>query len=316
MNRKALIIKPAYLDHKVETDILSPLGFEIEAFHPVEEASNFERAIGEAEIIFVRDSIIDAKMIAKMSCAKGIVRYGIGVDTIDLNAAKAKSIIVARVNDYGAEIEVADHTVAMLLSVVRRVTSRDRDVRNGKWQVGQKEPIFRIKGSTFGFLGFGRIANAVVHRMRGFGVTDFIAYDPFLKTAPEGIRLVGLEELSKNSDMISLHAPATEQTKEIINASFLAKMKVNAVLVNTSRGALVDEEALYNTLKNKQIFGAALDVFATEPLTNRRLMELESVVLSDHSAWYSEATVLAIQAGAAEQAKQIVLTGEPEFRVA
>jgi D-3-phosphoglycerate dehydrogenase len=314
--RRAVVIEPGYADYGAETQALAPLGFTLQPVDGAGPREALEAALAEAEIVFVRDTVLDAGLIAAMTRARGIVRYGIGVDTIDLEAARAQGIVVARVTDYGAEVEVADHTVALLLAAHRRIVSRDRAVRQGAWQIGQQEPIRRLAGSTMGFLGFGRIARAVAERMRGFGVRDIIAHDPFLTAAPEGVRLVALDELAAQSDLLSLHAPATEANRAVIDAGFLARMRPHAILVNTARGPLVDEAALLAALEGDRLRAAALDVFAVEPPRDNPLLRSERVILSDHCAWYSEASVAAIQSGAARQARQIVETGDAEHRVA
>lgn len=316
MTRKAIVIEPGYADYIYEKEILGPLGFEIETANSTGDRAALKAALAEAEIVFVRDSVLDADLIGAMAQAKGVVRYGIGVDTIDLDAAKAKGIIVARVNDYGADIEVADHTVALLLAAARRIVSRDRDVRKGAWQVGQAEPVRRIAGSVLGLVGCGRIARAVADRMRAFGVTEVIAYDPFLDISPDGIRLVSVEDLAAEADFVSLHAPATEDNHHLVNAALLSRMQPHAILINTARGPLVDEAALCGALSAGQIRAAALDVFSVEPPKGNPLLDLPNVILTDHCAWYSEATAAAIQKGAAEQARDIIETGTSEFRVA
>lgn len=315
MTRTALVIEPGYADYTHERAALGPLGFEIKTVDGLGDKLKLETAVARAEIIFVRDVVLDGALIRAMKNARGIIRYGIGIDGIDLGAAREMGLAVARVNDYGADIEVADHTVALLLAATRRIVSRDRDIRVGAWQVGQKEPIRRIADSTMGFLGYGRIARAVQTRMRGFGVTDFIAHDPFVTECPD-VELVSIEALAERSDLLSLHAPSTPENTGIIGRSFLAQMQPHAILVNTARGPLVDENALADAVKTGGIRAAALDVFSHEPPHGNPLLEIEGITVSDHSAWYSEATVAAIQRGATEQAKRIAEGNDPIERVA
>ena len=275
------------------------------------------KGLSQSEIIFVRDTVLDATVIAAMSRARGIVRYGVGVDTIDLDAARARGIVVARVPSYGAEIEVADHTLALFLAVRRRIVSRDRDVRAGAWQVGQAEPIARIAGSTVGLIGFGRIGQAVVQRLRAFGISRFLIHDPFLQPnqLPADARAVDLPTLAAGSDLITLHAPATARNRHVINAAFLSRVRRGTIIVNTGRGPLVDETALAEALADGRVLGAGIDVFETEPPENSPLLAAPNVVLSDHTAWYSEATVEALQRGAVEQAIQILTSGTASERV-
>ncbi len=313
MSRHAVIVEPGYLDYAEEKRILSPLGFRFQPIH-IEDRTQLDSALPDAELVFVRDSNLNADHISKMAKTKGIVRYGIGTDNIDLEAARDAGIIVSCVREYGAEIEVADHTVALILASKRRLVARDRDIRNGAWQVGQNEPIHRLGEATLGLLGYGRIAKAVVQRMRVFGVSKIIAHDPGLESAD--VELVSLQELAQRSDILSLHAPAGGSNDRIINGDFLSAMPRNAILVNTARGALIDEGALLDALKKRHLQSAALDVFRTEPPLGNPFLEMDNVILSDHSAWYSEQTVAAIQAGAAEQARQIIETGQASNRVA
>lgn len=166
-----------------------------------------------------------------------------------------------------------------------------------------------------GFLGYGRIARAVQTRMQGFGVTRFIAHDPFV-TASNEVELVSLETLAEQSDFLTLHAPSTAENTGVISKDFLSRMQTHAILVNTARGPLIDEPALVDAVSNGRLCAAALDVFSQEPPHGNPLLNIEGITLSDHSAWYSEATVAAIQHGATEQAKQIAEGKDPVNRVA
>ena len=309
---KAVIIQPGYAKHDLEQVVLAPLGLTMGRLDWNGDRDLLRAGVVDADIVFVRDTPLGADDIATMKKARGIVRYGIGVDTIDLAAAKAKGIKVANVREYGADIEVADHTLALFLAVKRRIVVRDAAVRAGVWQVGQKEPIGRIGGSTLGIIGFGRIGRAVLARFRAFGITRCLVHDPFVTPdhlPNDDIDLTSLDALAAASDIITLHAPSTPDNYHCINAHFLSLAKRNCILVNTARGSLVDESALYMALSTGRILGAGLDVFEREPPQSNPLLTLSNVVVSDHAAWYSEATVEAIQAGAAEQARQI-LAGE------
>ena len=204
MSKKAKIITPGYADHRIESEVLAPLGLTVETIDWGEDRAILIAAVGDAELLFVRDTVLDSEVINAMAQAKGIVRYGVGVDTIDLDAASARNILVARVPDYGAEVEVADHALALFLAVRRRICSRDADIRNGAWQVGQAEPISRISGSVAGFVGYGRIARAVAERLKGFGVSRILAYDPFLtpETAGSDVELVDLKTIARKSRIL------------------------------------------------------------------------------------------------------------------
>lgn len=313
----ATIVQPAYADHSLEAQALRPFGLDLRFVDGHASHDVLIKELSGTKLIFLRDTQLDGQVISGLSECKGIIRYGIGIDNIDLEAARAKGIVVSRVLDYGAEIEVADHTAALFLAARRRIVTRNTDVRSGAWQVGQAEPIPRIAGSTAGFVGFGKIARAVADRLRGFGINKFLAFDPFLKPeqAPDWVRLVSLEELAAQSDLISLHAPATPENRHIINRDILSRMRPTTILVNTARGPLIDEAALYEALNDRQLFAACLDVFETEPPQTSRLLELPNLIVTDHTAWYSEATVQAIQRGACEQAVEILEFGTASNQV-
>jgi D-3-phosphoglycerate dehydrogenase / 2-oxoglutarate reductase len=258
----------------------------------------------------VRESPINAAAIASASQLIGIVRYGIGIDNIDQAAASARQIYVANVPDYGTE-DVSDHAMALLLSVARRVSTRDRFVRTGGWNSGSREKIYRIAGKTLGLVGYGRIARAFERKMRGFGITRVLVYDPHAHVRA-GIEIVDLDTLCRESDYISLHAPLTSETRHLLNARQIALMKPTTILVNTSRGALIDEAALSVALRENKIFGAGLDVFEQEPPDRANLLlQLPNTVLSDHAGWYSEESVTDLQRKAAEEVVRILSSHEP-----
>lgn len=315
--RKAVVVLPGYADHTPEREVLEPLGLRLELLDWQGDRARLADGLSKAEIVFVRDTVLDAAVIGAMGWAKGIVRYGMGVDSIDLKAAAARGIVVARVPDYGAEVEVADHTLALFLALRRRVVSRDAAVRAGAWQVGQAEPIARIAGSTAGMVGFGRIGQAVARRLRAFGVARFLVHDPYLPSdrLPTDARLVDLAALAAGSDLITLHAPATPENRHVIGAEFLSRVRPGAIFINTGRGALVDETALAAALNEGRILGAGIDVFEVEPPSASPLLGAPNVVLTDHAAWYSETTVRNLQLGAAEQARQILTAGTADERV-
>ena len=264
----------------------------------------------------VRDiPIMDAEAIGRLHEGGGIVRYGVGIDTIDLEAAKQRGIKVANIPDYGADIEVADHAAAMTLALVRRIVTRDAQVKAGQWNIAQKEPIYRIAEATLGLVGFGKIARSYLERMRGFGIRNVLVFDPYITdefAAQHKVARASFEEICQKAQIISLHAPATPETRNIVNAKTLALMNEKTCLVNTSRGALIDTAALAETLKAGKIFGAALDVIDNEPIaTDCPLRGLNNVILSYHTGWYSEATVRSLQEKAAQAAIEMLTTGIP-----
>ena len=253
---------------------------------------------------------ITADTMAKMPRCKIIARYGIGVDTIDLDAATAAGIIVTNNPTYCIE-EVAEHTMALLLDSARKIAFYDRLVRAGTWAVPPGKPLYRLVGRTLGLVGFGNIARQVAVRAAAFGMKILYA-DPFVKEGQFGEpgSKVELGELYKASDFVSVHPPLTPQTRGMINDDAFSKMKPGAILINCSRGPVVDTAALVRALDAKKIAGCALDTTDPEPLPDPHpLRGRDNVIINPHVAWYSETAMVGLQAGAPNEVRR-VLTGE------
>jgi D-3-phosphoglycerate dehydrogenase len=253
---------------------------------------------------------ITAEVMARMPKCRIIARYGIGVDTIDLEAATRAGIIVTNNPTYCIE-EVAEHAMALLLACARKVAFYDRAVRAGKWEVPPGKPIFRLVGRTLGLVGFGNIARQVAVRAAAFGMRVLYA-DPFVKEgqfdAPG--KKVELDALLRESDFISLHPPLTPQTRKMMNDETLARMKPSAFLVNCSRGPVIDTDALVRALDAKKIAGCALDTTDPEPVPDAHpLRGRDNVIINPHVAWYSEQAMVGLQSGAPNEVRR-VLSGE------
>jgi D-3-phosphoglycerate dehydrogenase len=253
---------------------------------------------------------ITAEVMAKMPKCRIIARYGIGVDTIDLEAATQAGIIVTNNPTYCIE-EVAEHTMALLLSAARKVAFYDRLVRAGRWEVPPGKPISRIAGSTLGLVGFGNIARRVAVCAASLGMRVLYC-DPFVKDgqfdAPG--KKMELHAMLGESDFVSVHPPLTPQTRKMIDDEAFARMRPNAIIVNCSRGPVIDTDALVRSLDAKKIAGCALDTTDPEPLPNPHpLRGRENVIINPHAAWYSEDAMKGLQAGAPAEVKR-VLTGE------
>ncbi|EMG8269812.1 C-terminal binding protein, partial [Escherichia coli] len=265
------------------------------------------RQVSNADAIMVREATVSRPMIEAMQQCRVIVRYGVGVDNIDSQAAKEKGIYVANVPDYGSE-DVAEHALALLLAATRRIATRNRDVRDGQWGIGQREPMFRLAGKILGVVGFGRISRCFVQKASGFGFKRILVVDPLLtdeQASQAGVTRVNLDTLCREADFISLHAPLTPDTHHLIGEAELAKMKPSAVLVNTSRGGLIDEQALINALLQKRIFAAGLDVFESEPLSAKSpLLQMDNTLCTDHTAWFTEESVVELQSKAAHEVRR------------
>ena len=253
---------------------------------------------------------ITAEVMARMPKCRIIARYGIGVDTIDLEAATRAGIIVTNNPTYCIE-EVAEHTMALILACARKVALYDRLVRAGRWEVPPGKPMFRLSGRTLGLVGFGNIGRQVALRAAAFGMR-ILYFDPIVVEGQPGVsaKSVALPELLRESDFVSLHPPLTPQTRRMIGDDALSHMKPTAFLVNCSRGPVVDTEALVRALDAGRIAGCALDTIDPEPLPDPHpLRGRDSVIITPHVAWYSEQALVGLQAGAPSEVRR-VLTGE------
>ena len=305
--KKIVVIEPGYLNYSAEENILQdwdPQFVVVPANASLEEKL---RQVSNADAIMVREATVSRPMIEAMQQCRVIVRYGVGVDNIDSQAAKEKGIYVANVPDYGSE-DVAEHALALLLAATRRIATRNRDVRDGQWGIGQREPMFRLAGKILGVVGFGRISRCFVQKASGFGFKRILVVDPLLtdeQASQAGVTRVNLDTLCREADFISLHAPLTPDTHHLIGEAELAKMKPSAVLVTTSRGGLIDEQALINALLQKRIFAAGLDVFESEPLSAKSpLLQMDNTLCTDHTAWFTEESVVELQSKAAHEVRR------------
>ena len=249
---------------------------------------------------------------------KVVSRFGVGVDSIDLEAATELGVLVCNVPGSNTT-EVADHAVALLLNVTRALYDSIRTTKAGAWAENPKltgsyyQRVRRIAGHTVGIIGFGNIGRAFANRIRGFGPAEIIAYDPYVPQHTAdiyGVRLVELDELLQNSDYITIHTSATDETHHLIDTQALQQMKPTAILVNTARGPIIDGDALADALASGQIEAAALDVTEIEPVpSDSPLLELPNCVVTPHTAGFSP---LFLAECAQAQAENIIfaLTGK------
>lgn len=307
---RVVVIDSGYDSYDAERAILAPFGAEV-VLRPCDgDAGRVVEAVRDADAVLVRESPVQRAAIDAMTRCRAIVRYGIGVDNIDQDAARERRIYVANVPDYGAE-EVSDQALALLLGVVRRVAARDRAVRGGAWNVSRREKMYRVAGRTLGLVGYGRIARTFERKMRGLGVARVLVYDPYATDAGEEAR-VPLDVLCREADFVSVHAPLTTETRHLLGAAQFALMKPTAIVVNTARGPLIDEAALVAALREHRLQGAGIDVYEHEPPRHDHpLFALDNVVLSDHTGWYSEESVNELQTKAAEEIARVFRGGAP-----
>jgi len=264
----------------------------------------------DADALLVTYAKVTAEMIGQMTRCRIIARFGIGVDNVDIAAATNASIVVTRVPDYCID-EVSDHTMALLLALARKIPFANSRAHAGRWEMPAVVPIHRLRGSVLGLVGFGRIPQLVAPKAKAFGL-KVIGYDPFVSEETmkrAGVEKVDFCELVKVSDHISIHTPLVPETNHLFNADVFRRMKPTAHLINTARGAVVDEEALARALDQGHLAGAALDVLSQEPPSTSPLFGRDSVILTPHMSFYSAESLVELQSKAAEEVVH-VLTGE------
>jgi D-3-phosphoglycerate dehydrogenase len=290
-------------------EVLSRVGAEIVlAESPSPEA--IMQVARDADAVLVTYAQVTADMIVRMKRCRIISRFGIGVDNVNIPAATKASIVVTRVPDYCID-EVSDHAMALLLALARKIPFANSHTHAGRWEMPAVVPIYRLRGSILGLVGFGRIPQLVAPKAKAFGL-QVISYDPFVSAETmnlAGVEKVDFSELVSVSDHISIHCPLVPETSRLFNADVFCRMKPTAYLINTARGSIVDEDALAQALDQRHLAGAALDVLSQEPPSRSPLFGRENVILTPHMSFYSVESLVELQSKAAEEVVR-VLTGE------
>lgn len=309
---RVVVTDANFPDLKHERDVATRCGCTFVEAHCKSE-DDVIAAATDTDVLLVQFAPVTRKAVARLAPGAAIVRYGIGLDNVDLAAARELQVKVAYVPDY-ATGEVADHTATLILTALRKIIPLDRSIRAGIWDpVGSARPIKSFSDSVVGFVGFGRIGREVHARLHAFGFTSIVS-DPLVdaaELASRDIRRVDLEELFATADVVTLHAPLTSATRHVVNAQHLKLMKPSAIVVNTARGSLIDTMALQEALASKRVAGAALDVFEQEPLPlDAPIRGFSNVILTPHAAWYSTRSAERLQALAADEVDRH-LSGRP-----
>jgi C-terminal binding protein len=279
-----------------------------------------QEVIGQLEhadaIISWHHIALQADILPHLKHCRGIVRASVGYDNIDLECSARLGIPVCNVPDYGTE-EVADHTLALIFALVRRLRCLDDHCRQGGWEWRTAGSILRLRDAKLGIVGFGRIGAAVAKRAQAFGM-EVAFFDPYVPSGTEKahgvLRCESLAELLERSQIVTLHVPLTPETRGFIGEAALSRVKPGAVLVNTCRGEVIDQTALIESIRDGRISQAGLDVLAGEPRVPDELRGLSQVLLSAHSAFYSDASLTELRRKAATAALRLLL-GEPERNI-
>ena len=314
---KVAVTDYSFPDLSVEESILRASGHVITAWKERKSAAELSALVADADAVITQFAPVNADVIASMHKARVIVRYGIGVDNVDLAAARAKGIAVCNVPDYCID-EVADHTLAFVLATTRQVVTNSNTLKGGKWGLATSlDQMKALRDLAVGVVGFGRIGREVVTRLRPFRCR-ILVYDPIARVADieaAAATPVSLSELLSQADVITLHCPSTPETRGMLNSESLAKTRPGVSIINLARGDLIDPNALVAALQSGHVAAAALDVFNPEPIpADHPILKLDNVILASHIASTSVPAVRKLRETAARLAL-MALNGEPLVNV-
>ncbi|MFD1067027.1 C-terminal binding protein [Oceanobacillus locisalsi] len=314
---KVVITDHEYRDLRYEEKILNSKNIELVKMQCKTEDEVIE-ASHDADGIINLYAPISSRVIGELTNCKVITRYGVGVDTIDLGAATEKGICIGNVPDYGID-EVSDHSLALIMSLLRKINSSNQIVKNGTWDVNLSKPVYRLKTLTIGLVGFGNIPRRLAMKLQALGV-NVVVSDPFVSVEiaeESNVTLVSLEELCEKSDVISVHAPLNAGTRGMIGTKEFKLMKKGVYLVNTARGPVIDEKSLIEALENGTVAGVGLDVLESEPIDpNHPFLTMDNVTLTPHMAGYSEESAEEMRSKTALGIIDVLLYGQyPKYLV-
>lgn len=314
------VVAVDYLDYDEswEQQQLADADAEFVAYHPQKGAQVpvLEWA-KDADVLVVAAVKVDRAVLEGLPKLKAVIRLGVGVDNVDVEAATELGVVVANMPGFCTR-EVAEHAAALLLACVRRIGTYGPAIAEGRWSREAAEELELLRGKTLGVVGCGRIGSEFLRVVRGFGLRR-IVYDPYISDARVrrfGAERVGLDKLLASSDIVSIHAPLTEETRHMFDRSAFARMKRGAILINTARGPIVDESALLEALEEGIVSMAGLDVFETEPLpTSNPLFRHPRVIATPHVAWYSKQSQTRQREWVVEDIRRLVRGKKPQHTV-
>ncbi|HUE14394.1 MAG TPA: C-terminal binding protein [Planctomycetaceae bacterium] len=307
---RVLITDRAWPDCAVEREILGRIGAEVIDAPHGDEATLVELA-RDADAIGTCWAHVTESVIRAAPRCRVVARFGIGLDNISVETASELGIPVCNVPDYCVS-EVSDHALALLMACARNVAFFHARTKAGEYRLGAGPPMKRLAGATLGLVGFGRIARALWPKARAIGL-NVVAHSQRGDDRGTGCPMVSLDELLARSEFVSLHAPLTELTHNMIGDRQFQQMKPAAYLVNTSRGALVDQGALWRAISTGRIAGAALDVFDPEPPDlSQPLYRHERVIVTPHAAFLSEESLRDLRTRASQQIAEALQGRRPE----
>lgn len=314
---KIAIVDSDFPDQDVERALVEGAGIELAVFEDRSPAGVMRNA-ADADGIITSYAQVNAQVLARLGVAGGgrlrvVAKTGVGYDNIDAAAASAAGVAVCNVPGYATEV-VSDHAIALALCCLRRLNEMDAEMRRGVWDFASHRPLGQVRGRTFGVVGMGDIGRATARKAAGLGFR-VVCWSRSLvpgRLTPEGYEVRALNDLLRESDVVSVHVALTPQTRHLIDAERLALMRPGAVLVNTARGAVVDTMALARALREGRLWGAGIDVFEEEPVApNHPLLSAPHTVLTPHAAYWSEEAALELRRRCAQNCIDAVLGRRP-----
>jgi D-3-phosphoglycerate dehydrogenase len=303
-HRYSVIVTEAPYFSESMQQILNAVDAELK-LAPCTTATEVISQASEADVIITTKADFSKPVIKRLNRCRFILRCGIGMDNFDIPAATAKGILIANLPEWYVE-DLANHIMAFILDSSRKITLIDRLVRNGEYSLDKIKPVRQLKNRVLGFVGFGKNARSLLPKLNAFNFR-LLVYDPYASNLPQDVEGVDLKALLSQSDFVVVSCPLTEETRGIIGDDEFKLMKPEAYLINSARGAIVDEDALIRALRQKRIAGVATDVLANEPVTSREpLLEFDNVIITPHIAWYSEESIEEARIRAAENVVRFV----------
>lgn len=311
---KAVITDHTFPSSDLQRQIIESAGFEFADIQPKCKTEDDVIAnCGDADVLLVQWAPITRRVLEALPRVKCIVRYGVGVDNFDLQAAKDLGVMACNVPDFCVD-EVSDHAAAMIISLARRLPHDHNGIIAGGWGINHLRPIEAPVDMTVGLVSFGKIAQKTADKCAAFGF-KLIGFDPYVDEsvfAAKGVKKVDFDELIRTADVVSLHCPLTPETKHLMNKEAFEKMKPRSIVVNVARGPVVDEPALIEALASGKLSGAGLDVFEVEPLpADSPLRGFSNVILTSHAASVSERAATTLPTKAAEAARDFLQGKRP-----
>ena len=315
--KKVAVLGARYGDLSVERRALAPLGVDLSESAGRTEEEIIAASEGAEVILCGGAPKITAAVIRRLPELRAVVRYGIGVDTVDVTECTKRGIYVANVPDYCID-EVATHALTLILNWSRKLPIAQQTIKSGAWDIAPLRPLESPRDQVLGLVGFGRIAQALCRMSRAIGFQVW-AHDPYVgksRIQKKGAKPVSLKQLVRGADFISLHLPLTAKTRHIINAQTLRQMKTTSCLINTARGELVDQDALQQALMDGRIGGAGLDVMEHEPPEGDHPLRFsERVVITPHCAWYTNRSQMELRQKACAEVIRVLRGAVPKHLV-